>query len=88
MELMMLTALVLVCSMTIAPDLRDCTRDNAVAVIRVPVEFGNPATCFMQAQAYLAETSIGQELTEHDQVKVLCARTETIGNFVRQWTAR
>lgn len=84
----MLTALVLICSITIAPDLRDCTRENAVAVTRIPVEFGNPATCFMHAQAYLAETSIGQELTESEQVKVLCARTETIGNSVRQWTAR
>jgi hypothetical protein len=84
----MLTALVLICSMTIVPDLRDCTRDNAVAVMRVPAEFGNPATCFMHAQAYLAETSIGQELTASDRVKVVCARTETIGASVRQWTAR
>jgi hypothetical protein len=44
------------------PDLRDCSRANAAAVMRVPAEFGNPTTCLMHAQAYLAETSIGQEL--------------------------
>jgi hypothetical protein len=28
----MLTALVLICSLAVTPDLRDCTRDNATAV--------------------------------------------------------
>ena len=74
----MLTALILICSATVTPDLGDCTRDNATAVMRVPAEFGNPTTCFMHGQAYLAETSIGQELGDNDQVKIVCARTETI----------
>jgi hypothetical protein len=84
----MLTALVLICSMATTPDLRDCSRANATAVMRVPAEFGNPATCFMHGQAYLAETSIGQELTAGERVKVVCARTETVGAVVRQLTAR
>jgi hypothetical protein len=88
MELTMLTALVLICSVAVTPDLRDCTRDNATAVMRVPAEFGNPATCFMHGQAYLAETSIGQELAKHDRVKVVCARSETVDTSVRQLTAR
>jgi hypothetical protein len=50
----MLTALVLVCSIVVAPDLAACNRANAVDVIHVPEEFGNPATCFMHGQAYLA----------------------------------
>ncbi len=84
----MLTALVLICSMAVTPDLRDCSRANATAVMRVPAEFGNPATCFMHGQAYLAETSIGQELGESDRVKVVCARSETVGIGVRKVTAR
>ena len=50
----MLTALVLICSVAVTPDLRDCERENAVAVMRLPVATGNPATCFMLGQAFLA----------------------------------
>jgi hypothetical protein len=53
----MMTALVLVCSLTATPDLRDCTRDNAVHVLQVPEEFALPAMCAMRGQAFLAETS-------------------------------
>jgi hypothetical protein len=73
----MLTALVLICSVALTPDLRDCSRTNAVVVMRAPAEFGNPATCFMHGQAYLAETSIGQELAEGERVKIVCARSES-----------
>ena len=45
--------------------------------MRVPAEFGNPTTCLMHAQAYLAETSIGQDLGSNDRVKIICVRTET-----------
>ena len=75
----MLTALVLICSIAVTPDLMDCTRYNATAVMRLPAEFANPATCFMQGQAYLAETSIGRELGDNDRVKIVCARTEMVG---------
>jgi hypothetical protein len=71
-----LTALILICSVTTATDLQDCTRNNAATVMRVPTEFGNPATCFMQAQAYLASTSIGRELDANERVKVLCVQSE------------
>jgi hypothetical protein len=84
----MLTALVLICSVAVTPDLRDCSRANAATVMRVPAEFGNPATCFMHAQAYLAETSIGQELGSGDRVKVVCARSETVGASIPSLTAR
>jgi hypothetical protein len=78
MELTMLTALVLICSVATTPDMHDCTADNATAVIRVPVEFANPATCFMHGQAYLAETSIGRKLYDGDRVKIICKPSETI----------
>jgi len=51
---MMLVALVLVCSLGVTPDLADCSRTNAVNEVRVPEEFGNPTTCLMHDQAYLA----------------------------------
>ena len=84
----MLTALILICSAAAIPDLGDCTRDNATAVMRVPAEFGNPATCFMRGQAYLAETSIGQELGDNDRIKVVCARTQTIDASIPRLTTK
>ena len=80
----MLTALVLICSVAVTPDLRDCTRDNATVVMRLPAESGNPATCFMLGQAFLAQSSIGQELGDDDRVKIVCARSETVDAVVRQ----
>ena len=74
----MLTALVLICSVAITPDLQDCTSDNARAVMHVPAQFANPTICFMHGQAYLAETSIGQKLDDGDRVKVVCRPSEMI----------
>jgi hypothetical protein len=68
----MLTALVLVCSLAMTPDLRACDPSNATDVMRVPEEFGNPATCFMHGQAYLAETTIGRQLGADERLKVVC----------------
>jgi hypothetical protein len=70
----MLTALILICSLATTPDLASCTRDNAVDTLRVPESFGNPATCFMHGQAYLADTSLGRDLAENERVKVICVR--------------
>ena len=71
----MLIALVLLCSIELTPDLRDCTRHNAIAVLRVPGEFAHPAACLMQAQAFLAGTSIAREFGDDERVKVVCTRT-------------
>ena len=72
----MLTALILICSAAAIPNAQDCTRDTAIAVIRSPTEFGNPVTCLMHGQAYLAETSIGQELGTDDVVRIICTPTK------------
>ena len=82
----MLTALVLICSA--AADPQDCTRSNANTVMRVPTEFGNPAACFMHAQAYLAGTSIGRDLDANERVKIICVRSETVAAAVRTAPAR
>jgi hypothetical protein len=73
----MLTALILVCSLTTVADLRDCTRDNAVDVVYVPATFASPVTCLMHGQAYAAGSSIGRDLARDEAVKVVCARTAT-----------
>jgi hypothetical protein len=88
MELAMLSALLLVCSIAVTPDIRDCSRDNATAVMRVPAEFGNPLTCFMHGQAYLAQTAIGQELRDDERVKVVCTRSEKLDKSVTMLPAR
>lgn len=80
----MLIALVLLCSIKVTPDLQDCTRDNATAVLRVPGEFGHPATCLLHAQAFLAETSIAHAFADDERVKIICART--IDGFARRLT--
>jgi hypothetical protein len=55
---MMLTAIVLICSVAITPDIETCSRQNAIAVIRLPAVFENSKSCFMHGQAYVADTSI------------------------------
>jgi hypothetical protein len=68
----MLTALVLICSMAATPDLQACSSENAQSVIRVPADYASPVTCLLHAQAYLAETTIGQELASDERVKIVC----------------
>jgi hypothetical protein len=84
----MLSALVLICSMAVTPDIRDCSRDNATTVMRVPSDFGNPTTCFMHGQAYLAETSIGREITANERVKVVCASSKVADTVARRAPAQ
>jgi hypothetical protein len=68
----MLTALVLVCSLAVTPDLRTCNDRNAVDVLRVPEQFGSPATCFMHGQALLARTEFGRQLAQGETFQVVC----------------
>jgi hypothetical protein len=79
-----LAALILICSTAVAPDLQDCTRNNANTVMRVPAEFGSPITCLMHAQAYLAETSIGLDLSSNDRVKIICVRETAAASMQRR----
>jgi len=70
----MLTALILVCSLTTVSNLGDCTRDTALDVVYVPATFTNSVACLMQAQAYVADSSIGRDLQRDEGVKVMCVR--------------
>src|SRR5215470_14653978 len=67
-------ALILVCSVAVTPELRDCDRTNAVHVLQLPEETGNPLMCMMHGQAYLAGTAIGRDLRADERVKVICVR--------------
>ena len=84
----MLTALVLICSVSVTPDLRDCTRDNALDVMRTPVEHANPATCFLRGQAFVAQTSIGQELRDTDRIKIVCTRASSASAGIKPADSR
>jgi hypothetical protein len=84
----MLTALILICSAAITPDIQDCTRENAMTVMRLPTEFSSPTACLMYGQTTLASTSIGRDLGEDDRVKIACARSGAIDASVPQLTVR
>ena len=68
----MLNAMVLVCTVLVTPDLRDCNETNARVVMVEPEEFTNPVMCALHGQAYIAETTIGRNLGENDRVKIVC----------------
>jgi hypothetical protein len=75
--ILMLIALILVCSLATVSDLGDCTRDNALDVVYVPATFASPVTCLMHGQAYVADSSIGRDLAQNEAVKVVCVRGPT-----------
>jgi hypothetical protein len=77
----MLTAVVLVCSLGITPDIKICGRDNAVMVMPLPETFASPAACFLQGQAYLARTSLGRTLRAEERVKVVCMPQHLLMEF-------
>jgi len=69
----MLTALVLICSLAITPDLANCDRNSAVDVFLVPDPISNPASCLFLGQAYVAQTAMGRALRKDETVKIVCA---------------
>jgi len=78
----MLTAFVLVCSLSITPEIRDCGRDNAVGVIRLPEEVALPGGCLKLGSAYLAQTVLGRNLDEDERVKVVCVPSQRLRSTV------
>ena len=71
----MLTALILICSLTLTSEPSDCSQSNAYTIY-VPGQSANPTTCFMHGQAYLAETPIA-ELGQDERLKITCVRSKT-----------
>ena len=71
----MLTALILICSLSSGSDAAACTEQNAVQVLRSPETFAGPrVACLMHGEAYLANSAIGRDLNEGETVKVICKR--------------
>ena len=68
----MLETLVLVCSLSLTPNLAACDEANALYVMRLPMEVASPAACLMLGQAYLAGTSLIDAFTADERLKVLC----------------
>ena len=73
----MLTALVLVCSIAVTPNLRACDQTNARVVMRAPEVYASAAACAHAGQTYIAGTAVGRALGPNDRVKVVCARVKT-----------
>jgi hypothetical protein len=85
---MVLTALILICSVAVSPDLGECTRRNAITEMRVLSEFENPILCLMHAEGYLAGTSFGQELNSSDRVKIICVHSDATAASVDKLSLR
>jgi hypothetical protein len=86
--ILMLTAVVLVCSLASVSDLSACTRDNALEVLRVPATFVTPVACLIHGQAYLADTSIGRDLAQNEAIKIICVRSKAAENTSPAWPAK
>ncbi|WP_207478918.1 hypothetical protein [Arenibaculum pallidiluteum] len=84
----MLTALILVCSLSVTPELRDCSRENAVGVLRLPEEVALPSTCLKLGTAYLAQTEMGRNLSEDERVKVICVPSRKVQEAYRMPAGR
>ena len=78
---------VLICSAAVTPDLGECTPQQCEGAMRVPAEFGNPSTCFMRAQTYLAQTSFGQDLERPGQDHLRATRSLLQHRVDDQWRA-
>jgi hypothetical protein len=74
----MLTALILICSLSSVADVAACTEQNAVQVLRSPETFESPVACLMHGQAYVANSAIGRDLSEGEAVKVICKRNRVV----------
>ena len=78
---------VLICSAAVTPDLGESTPQQCEGAMRVPAEFGNPSTCFMRAQTYLAQTSFGQDLERPGQDHLRAKRSLLQHRVDDQWRA-
>jgi hypothetical protein len=82
---MMIKVLVLVCNASLAP--QDCTPQNAIDVIKAP-DANNEVMCAMQAQAYMAQTSLSRR-RDRAYLKIVCRRGEPPEAVaVRHWQDR
>jgi hypothetical protein len=83
--IMLIKVLVLVCNASLTP--QDCTPQNAIDVIKAP-DASNEVMCAMQAQAYLAQTSLARPRGKA-YFKIVCRRGEPpVTTAIRHWRGR
>ena len=70
----MLSVVVLICSLTIAP--QDCTSANAVATLRGG-EANTPMSCGTELQAMLGRSAIKPD-PEKEYAKIVCRRQTSV----------
>jgi hypothetical protein len=81
---MMIKAFVLLCNAALQPI--NCTPENAIDVIKAP-DASNEVMCAMQAQAFVAETSLAQP-NGKTYFKILCRRGEPSETIATQHWGR
>jgi hypothetical protein len=73
----MMSALVLVCQLSVTPHLADCDLDNAVDQLAVPGEFHSPFHCLRDAEAFFAAAYPLETIAADQGIKVVCRRPST-----------
>ena len=68
----MLTAIVLICSLSLTPNLQDCTRETAVQALRVPEQTQLPGICLKIGLEYFTQTEFARHLAADERIKVVC----------------
>jgi hypothetical protein len=68
----MLTAVILICSITATPNLAACNPNTAIDVIYATINSANPSACIFQGQALLARTAMGRNLGANERIKIIC----------------
>ena len=68
----MLTSIVLICSLSLTPNLRDCTQETAVQALRVPEQTQLPGMCLKIGLEYFTQTEFSHHLAVDERIKVVC----------------
>jgi len=68
----MLTAIVLICSLSLTPDLQDCTRETAIQALQVPEQSQLPGICLKIGLEYFTQTEFARHLAADERIKVVC----------------
>ena len=68
----MLTSVVLICSLSLTPNLQDCTQQTAVQTLRAPEQTQLPGMCLKIGLEYFAQTEFARHLAADERIKVVC----------------
>lgn len=77
----MISALVLICQLSVTPHLSDCNLDNAVDQLAVPGEYQSVYHCLRDAEAFFAAAYPLETITGDQRIKVVCRRPQAPKNI-------